>query len=83
MAKHYSLALAIIDLEKIFIKVPHTQLMEVLLCKCSLDPSIVEIVCCMYHDIAGQVVGDSSTFGMTSGGKTGLSCFTPLFLYIF
>ena len=56
--------------------------MKVLLCECGLDPSIVEVVRRMYQDVAGQVVGDSSTFGMMSGVKQGCPA-SPLLFSIF
>ena len=83
MAKHRGLALAFINLEKAFDKVPCTQLMEMLLCECGLDPSIVEFIRCMYQDAVGQVVGDSSTFGMTSGVKQGYPALPLLFSIFF
>ena len=56
--------------------------MKVLLYECGLNPSIVDVVHCMYEDVAGQVVGDNSTFGMTSGVKRGCPA-SPLLFSIF
>ena len=44
MAKHQGLTLAFINLDEAFDKVPCTKLMQVVLCKCCLDPSYVEVV---------------------------------------
>ena len=57
--------------------------MEVLLCESGLDPFIVGVVRHMCQDVAGQVVGDNSTFWMTSGVKQGYIALPLLFSMFF
>lgn len=68
-ATRKELALAFIDLEKAFDRVPRDKLMHVLLYEHGLPADIVEVIRRFYTDVFGRVVGDDVDIGMTSGVK--------------
>ena len=78
-AKRRALALAFLDLEKAFDRVPREKLITVLLDYYGLNPSIVETIRRMYLTVKGQVNGDTASFNMSMGVKQGCPMSPQLF----
>ena len=76
---HQPLAIAFIDLEKAFDKVPRARLFHILLEHYGIDPSIVEAIRQMYVGLQGQVKGHGATFAWTMGVKQGCPASPQLF----
>ena len=77
-----ALAIAFIDLEKAFDKVPRAKLFALLLQQYGICPSLVEMVRQMYHGLQGQVKGHNTAFDWTMGVKQGCPA-SPLLFGLF
>ena len=81
-AQRKPLALAFLDLEKAFDRVPRDRLVTLLLTHYNVNPSIVETIRRMYENVTAKVPGSSSTFRMTMGVKQGCPM-SPLLFGLF
>ena len=65
------LALAFLDLEKTFDRVPRDKLVALLLQQYNVNPSIVETIRRMYLNVWDQIKGCDTVFRMTMGVTKG------------
>ena len=78
-AQRKPLAIAFLDLEKAFDRVPRAKLIALLSTHYQLNPSLVETIRRMYDNVDGQLRGCAHSFRMTMGVKQGCPMSPQLF----